>query len=68
LAAVGGWLIYVLVCVGAAVYLFTPSLASYAIAGDTVEVSQQVIFYLPVFVGIALNRTTTEQARRELRP
>jgi hypothetical protein len=63
-----GWVIYVLACVGAAVYLFTPSLASYATAGETVQVSQEVIFYLPLFVKIALNPTTTEQARRELRP
>jgi hypothetical protein len=58
-----GWLLYVLAYVAAAVYLLTPSLASYATTGDTVRVSQQVIFYLPLFVGIALIAIASYRAR-----
>ena len=58
-----GWLLYLLASVVATVYLLTPSLASYATAGDTVRVSQQVIFYLPLFVGIALIAIASYRAR-----
>ena len=58
-----GWLLFVLACVAAAVYLLTPILASYATAGGTLRVSQQVIFYLPLFVGIALIAIASYRAR-----
>jgi hypothetical protein len=48
------WSAYGLACAIAGVYLFTPDLAAYARAGETTRVSQQVVFYLPLYVGLVL--------------
>jgi hypothetical protein len=45
------WSVYGGACIIAALFLFVPSLFLRAQVGDTVRVSQQVVHYIPLFVG-----------------
>jgi hypothetical protein len=48
------WLLYALACVIALAYLFTPGLMAYSTSGDATHASQQVVHYLPLFIGIGM--------------
>ena len=57
------WSAYVVACVIGALFLFVPSLIASAPVGGTVRVSQQVVHYLPLFVGAAFLAVDAYRAR-----
>jgi hypothetical protein len=57
------WSAYAVTCVIAALFLFVPSLIVSARVGDTIRASQQVVHYLPLFVGATFLAADAYRAR-----